>query len=162
MKKRILALASILALVGVLVVPAAVLATDGTTGVSGTVVSGYTFTAPTAIDLTSMTPGTAKTDNSAGSLVGNSATGYTVKGLDVKGSNTGKMVNASNDVLANMLKIGPSSGPTNTANTETTFLTTSGPASSSVPFYVSQLAAYSDNVTGGYTITITFTVAAVP
>ena len=154
MKKKILTLGMVLALVSVLVAPGAVLAT---TEVTGTVIEGYTFSAPDAIGLGDMTPGTPKTGNSAGSLEGNNPDGYTVKGIDDKGSNTGYMVSGT-DALTNMLQMGPDAGVANTAATETTFLTTGGPGSDSVPFYVSQEVTYDDLVQSGYTITITFTV----
>lgn len=158
MKKKILTLGMVLVLVSVLAAPGAVLATDGSTGVTGNVIQGYTFSAPSAIDLGSMTPGTPKTDNSAGSLEGNNAAGYTVKGVDEKGTNTGHMVSGT-DVLTNMLLFGPAASPTATADTETTFLTTGGITSATpVPFYVSQTATYADAVQSGYSITITFTV----
>ena len=156
MKKRILTLGMVLTLVAVLVAPSAVLAT--TTGVTGNVIEGYTFTPPTAIELGSMTPGTPETGNSAGSLEGNDAAGYTVDGVDAKMGNTGYMVSGT-DALTNMLLFGPAASPTATADTVTNFLTTGGitPATT-VPFYVSQTATYADPVQSGYTITITFTV----
>ena len=155
MKKKILTLGAVLALVAVLVAPNAVLAT--TTDVGGNVVEGYTFTAPSIIALGSMTPGTAATGNSAGSLEGNNTLGYTVTGVDAKGTNTGYMVSGT-DVLANMLQMGPDAGVAYTAATVTTFLTTSAITDAAVPFYVSQTATYADPVASGYTITITFTV----
>ena len=154
MKRRILSIALVLALVMVLVMPTAVFAT---TVVTGEVVEGYTFTAPTAIDLSTMTPGSDATGNSTGSLTGNRGAGYTVTGIDAKGADTGKMVSGGN-VLGAMLKIGDTASPTNTADTITTFLTTSGAGTDSVPFYVSQTVGFADPVAAGYTITISFTV----
>lgn len=166
MKKRILTLGMVLALVSVLVMPTAALAT--TTGVTGDVVEGYTFTAPSAIPLGSMTPGTPATGDSAGSLEGNSPTGYNVKGIDLNTEVTaGYMLIVGNGTLAapdyiltNKLQMGATVAVPNTADTLTTFLTTgAGPiAPTAVPFYVSQTATYADAVQTGYTITITFTV----
>ncbi len=155
MKKKILILGMVVALVSVLVMPTAALAT--TTEVSGSVTEGYTFSAPTAIALGSMIPGTPATDNSAGSLEGNNALGYTVTGVDEKGTDTGYMVSGTY-VLTNMLLFGPAASPTATADTVTNFLTTSDITNAAVPFYVSQTATYADAVQSGYSITITFTV----
>ena len=155
MKKKILTLGAVLTLVAVLVVPGAVLAT--TTDVTGDVIEGYTFTPPPGIGLGSMTPGTPKTGDSAGSLEGNNAAGYTVKAKDDKTPYTGYMT-VGTDVLENLLEI--SSDGTNymTIDTEKTFLTTSAPGEDAVPLYAKQDVTYSDPVATGYTITITFTV----
>ena len=59
MKKKILTLGVVLALVGVLAAPMAALAT--TTDVGGNVIQGFTFTAPDPVVLGSMAPGTPKT-----------------------------------------------------------------------------------------------------
>jgi len=154
MKKRILTLGVVLVLVSVLAAPGAVLAT---TEVTGTVTEGYTFTAPSTVGLGSMAPGATATGDSTGNLEGNNPDGYTVKGIDEKGSDTGYMVSGT-DALTNKLYMGATAAVPNTADTETTFLTTSGPGSDSVPFYVSQEVTYDDLVQSGYTITITFTV----
>ena len=156
MKKKILTLGAVLTLVAVLVVPGVVLAT--TTGVTGDVIEGYTFTAPDGIGLGDMTPGTPKTGDSAGWLEGNNDLGYTVDGVDVKTPNTGYMVSTTPYVLENKLLFGPATNPTATADTSTNFLTTGGITDETVPFYVSQLVSYADPVDTGYTITITFTV----
>lgn len=165
MKKKILTLGAVLTLVAVLVAPGAVLAT--TTGVTGTVIHGYTFTAPSPIDLGDMTPGTPKTDNSAGSLEGNNAAGYTVDGVDENSEVTSKgymlIVGTGTQaspqyILENKLLFGPATNPTATADTSTNFLTTSDITDAAVPFYVSQTATYADAVQSGYSITITFTV----
>ena len=163
MKKKILTLGMVLTLVAVLVAPSAVLAT---TDVTGNVIQGYTFTAPSAIVLGDMTPGTPKTDNSAGSLEGNNALGYTVDGVDKNNEETkgymlivGTGTQASPQyILENKLLFGPATNPTATADTLTNFLTTSDITDAAVPFYVSQTATYADPVQSGYTITITFTV----
>lgn len=70
----LLALCAVLLVYGVVVTP--VLA------------AAYTFTAPTAIVLGDMAPGSAYPASSTGSLDGNSPTGYTVTGIDVKGTNS--------------------------------------------------------------------------
>ena len=155
MRKRILTLGVVLVLVSVLAVPGAVLAT--TTGVTGNVIEGYTFTAPSAIALGDMTPGTPATGNSNGWLEGNNSLGYTVTGVDAKVDNTGYMVNGA-AALANKLKMGDTGAVPNDADVVTTFLATGGVTDLAVPFYVSQTATYADPVASGYTITITFTV----
>ena len=123
MKKKILTLGMVLALVSVLVMPTAALAT--TTDVTGDVVAGYTFTAPSAIALGSMTPGTAATGDSAGWLEGNNALGYKVDGVDTKGTDTGKMVSGAN-VLTDKLKMGATAAVPNDADVVTSFLGTDG------------------------------------
>ena len=120
-------------------------------------VTDYVFTAPSAIALGNMAPGTAKTGNSTGWLEGNNANGYTGDGVDDKSPNKGFMVSGGN-VLANKLKMGGTAAVPNDADFLTTFLSTSSITDESVPFYVSQTVAYTDVVTPGYTITITFTV----
>ncbi len=126
---------------------------------------GYTFSAPSAISLGSMAPGsTATATSSDGTLVGDNAAGYTVTGVDVKTDNKGYMVSGVN-VLHNKLEIGPSASPTppltfGPADTARTFLSTSSAGIVALSLYVSQVVAYNDVVATGYTITITFTVIA--
>ena len=159
MKKKILTLGVVLVLVTVLVVPGAVLA-NGTTEVTGTVTEGYTFTAPSTVELGSMAPSATphKASSTDGSLVGNNPTGYTVEGIDVKGTDTGYMVSGS-DVLANQHQISNADADYVNADTSKKFVDTSGPTDVTVSLYVSQLVSYADPVASGYTITITFTVA---
>jgi hypothetical protein len=118
---------------------------------------GYTFTAPPAMVLGGMAPGTTATGNSTGSLVGGNSAGYTVTGIDAKTANKGYMVSRG-DVLANRFQIGRASDTLGPADTVQTFLDVSAPGTYDVPFYVAQLVAYNDTVATGYTITITFTV----
>ena len=158
MKKRILTFGVVLVLVMVLVVPGAVLATD-TTEVTGTVTEGYTFTAPSTVGLGSMAPSaTPYTGNSTdGRLDGNNPAGYTVTGIDAKGTDTGKMVSGS-DVLTEKLKISKEDASYVDADTQKTFLDSGGITGTDISLYVSQEVTYADPVASGYTITITFTV----
>jgi hypothetical protein len=119
--------------------------------------SGYTFTAPPAVGLGGMAPGTTGTGNSTGSLTGDNTDGYTVTGMDAKTTNTGYMVSGGN-VLANRLQIGPASNSLGPADASQTFLDVSAAGTYDVPFHVSQSIAYTDAVATNYTITITFTV----
>lgn len=118
---------------------------------------GYTFTAPPAIGLGGMAPGTTATGNSTGSLAGGNSAGYTVTGIDVKSANKGYMVSGGN-VLTNKFQIGPTSNTLGPADASQTFLDVSAAGTYDVPFYVSQTVAYTDAVATGYSITITFTV----
>ena len=118
---------------------------------------GYTFTAPPAIGLGGMAPGATATGSSTGSLAGDNTAGYTVTGIDAKTTNTGYMVSGSY-VLANKLLLGPASDELGPADALQTFLDVSVAGTYDVPFYVSQMVAYTDAVAEGYTITITFTV----
>lgn len=118
---------------------------------------GYTFTAPPAIELGGMAPGATGTGNSAGSLTGDNADGYTVTGIDVKMAHTGHMVSGSY-VLADRLLMGPAADNLGPADTSQTFLDVDDAGTYDVPFYVSQTVAYTDAIAAGYTIAITFTV----
>jgi hypothetical protein len=118
---------------------------------------GYTFTAPPAIGLGGMVPGTTATGNSTGSLVGGNSAGYTVTGIDAKSANKGYMVSGSY-MLANRLLMGPAADNLGPADVSQTFLDVSAPGTYDVPFYVSQMVAYNDTVADNYSITITFTV----
>ena len=159
MKKKILTLGMVLALVAVLVVPGAVLATD-TTEVTGTVTQGYTFTAPSTVPLGSMAPSATpyKANSAGGRLDGNNAAGYTVTGIDEKGTDTGCMVSGVN-VLTNKLKISNADASYVDADTAKTFLDTSGVTGADISLYVSQLVTYLDPTATGYSIIITLTVA---
>ncbi len=158
MKKRILTLGVVLVLVSVLAVPGAVLAAD-TTNVTGNVIQGYTFTAPSAISFGNMAPSATphKGSSTDGSLQGNNPAGYTVTGIDAKVSDTGYMVSGSN-VLTNKLEISNVDGSYGNADTAQTFVSTTAPTSTTVSLYVSQVVAYDDPVATNYSITITFTV----
>ena len=118
---------------------------------------GYTFTAPPAIGLGGMAPGTTATGSSAGSLEGDNSNGYTVTGIDAKTTNTGYMVSGGN-VLANEFQMGPDADTLGNASMAQILLDVSAAGTYSVLFYISQLVAYTDAVAEGYTITITFTV----
>lgn len=118
---------------------------------------GYTFTAPPAIGLGNMAPGTTATGNSTGSVEGDNANGYTVTGIDAKMENKGHMVSGTY-VLANKLLMGPAADNLGPADETQIFLDEEGYGPHEVPFYVSQMVAYTDAVAEGYTITITFTV----
>jgi hypothetical protein len=157
MKRIILSISMALALVAVFAAPPAALAAD--TVVSGNVVVGYSFTPPTAISLGDMNPGTTATGNSAGSLSGNNALGYSVKAIDAKGTNTGLMVSGAH-VLTNKFKIGATSGSVANADVERTLLSTGAAGTDAVPLYVSQQVVLADPVASNYSITITYTVTA--
>lgn len=162
MKKRILTFGAVLVLLTVLVMPGVVLAAN-TTEVTGAVTEGYSFTAPSAINLGSMAPsGIAYTDYSDdGRLDGNNAAGYTVTGNDTKLTNTGYMVSGS-DVLTNKLQISNYNGGWDNADTGHLFVSSSGPTGADISLYVSQLVSYTDPVATGYTITITITFTVTP
>ena len=119
---------------------------------------GYTFTAPPAIGLGGMAPGTTATGSSTGSLVGDNSDGYTVTGIDAKTENKGYMVSATPNVLGAKHQISNVDADYVDADTPKTFVDTSGPTNVTVSLYVSQVVAYTDTVDTGYTITITFTV----
>ena len=118
---------------------------------------GYTFTAPDPIALGDMAPGQAKTGNSTGSLAGSHSAGYIVTGIDAKTESKGYMVSGGS-VLSNKLLIGPADDNLDPADVVQTFLDVDAAGTYSLPFYISQLVAYTDAVAEGYTITITFTV----
>ena len=118
---------------------------------------GYTFTAPPAIGLGGMAPGTTATGSSTGSLVGDNTLGYTVTGIDAKTTNKGYMVSGGN-VLTNRLLMGPAADNLGPADASQTFLDEYGYGPHDLPFHVSQMVTYTDVVAEGYTITITFTV----
>jgi subtilisin len=118
---------------------------------------GYTFTAPPAISLGSMAPGTRATGSSSGSLVGDNSAGYTVTAIDVKTEHAGYMVSADH-MLSNKLEIGPEGDQLGPADEFQTLLDVDAAGSYLVSFHVSQEVAYTDFVAEGYTITITFTV----
>ncbi len=159
MKKKILTLGVVLVLAAVLAVPGAVLAT--TTEVTGTVTEGYTFTAPSTVGLGSMAPSATpyKANSTDGRLDGNNSAGYTVTGIDTKGTNTGYMVGGSG-ALKNKLKISKEDASYVSADIAKTFLDTPGITGADISLYVSQLIDYADPVAGDYAITITFTVTA--
>jgi len=119
--------------------------------------SGYTFTAPPAIGVGGMVPGTTATGNSTGSLAGDNTDGYTVTGIDAKTTDTGYMV-SGDYVLANKLLMGPAADNLGPADASQTFLDVNEAGTYDVPFYISQSVAYTDAIATGYTITITFTV----
>lgn len=163
MKKKILTLGIVLALVSVLVMPTAALAT--TTDVGGDVIEGYTFTAPTPVEFGNMNPNdTPSTADTTGYLQGNNAGGYNVKGIDANtdGTTKGFMLigppATPTSILENKLKMGDTVAVPNDADVETTFLDTSTITDEIVPFYVSQTVEFTDPIATGYTITITFTV----
>ena len=159
MKKKILTLGMVLALVVVLVVPGAVLA-NGTTEVTGTVTEGYTFTAPSTVALGSMAPSVTpyKANSADGRLDGNNAAGYTVTGIDEKETDKGCMV-SGDDVLTHKLKISNADADYVDADTTKTFLDTSGVTGADISLYVSQLVTYLDPTATGYSIIITLTLA---
>jgi hypothetical protein len=163
MRKRILGIAMALAMIVVMALPMGVSAAPegDTTDITGDIGGGYSFTAPTDLDLGAMTLGATKTGNAtAGNLTGNNVGGYTVTGVDAKGTNTGKMVSGAN-VLTNKFKIGKDAGSVADSDSSQTLLAATGAGGSfSIPLYVSQDVEFDDPAASDYTITITFTVTA--
>lgn len=152
MKKRILTFCVLAVLVSATLVPGVVLAGD-TTDILGSVEEGYTFVAPSPIDLGTMTPSATpyKGSSTDGSLLGNDPDGYTVTGTDAASS--GYMYGG--DYLINKFEISNEDANYVTADTYKTFVDTSGPTDTAVSLYVSQLVAYNDTP-AVYTITILF------
>lgn len=163
MKRRILTLGAVLVFVAVLVVPGTVLA--DTTVVSGTVVAGYVFEAPWAVEIGNM-GGAGITfyghTSTPGYFWGNSPSGYTVTGADIKATNAGYMTTSGGTPLTNKLEIGAEEyiGYV-TADVGITYIDSSGPASDSIDLYVSQLVDYTDEP-GEYSLEITFTITEKP
>ena len=121
-------------------------------------IEGYTFTPPSAIALGDMTPGTTAAGSSTdGSLVGNDPAGYTVTGIDEKGTDTGYMVSGAN-VLGSKHQISDADAGYINADTVKQFVNTFGPTDVAGSLYVHQYVGYADTVATGYSITITFTV----
>jgi hypothetical protein len=153
-KKRILTFGARAVLVSATLVPGAVLAVD-TTDILGSVEEGYTFVAPSPIDLGIMTPSATpyKGNSTDGSLLGNDPDGYTVTGADA--AKSGYMYSGGH--LTNRFEISNEDANYVTADTDKTFVDTSGPTDTAVSLYVSQLVAYNDTP-AVYTITILFEV----
>ena len=158
MKKRILTLGAVLVLLTVMVVPGTVLA--DTTVVSGTVMGGYVFEAPWAVEFGSMSAGATwyAHTSTAGYFYGNSPAGYTVTGADIKGTNAGYMTTSGGTPLTNKLEISDNefTGFV-TADVGITYIDSTGPASDSIDLYATQLVDYTDEP-GEYSLNITFTV----
>ena len=155
-KTLILGLAMVVSLA--LALPGAVMAAN-TTGVTGSVTEGYTFSAPSTVNLGAMTPSLTphKAASKDGSLVGNNALGYRVAGQDVKPKNAGYMLDGSGNPLTYKLKISFYDGDYTDADIEKGFLSTPGVTDATFCLYVSQLVAPEDPA-AVYSITITFTV----
>jgi len=163
MKRRILALGAVIVFITVMVVPGTVLA--DTTVVSGTVLGGYVFEAPWAVELGNMGPTGAiwyAHSDTPGYFFGNSPNGYTVTGADIKGTNTGYMTTSGGTPLTNKLEISDEEtiGYV-TADVGITYIDSSGPAADSIDLYVTQLVDYTDEP-GEYSLNITFTVVEKP
>ena len=157
MKKKILTLGMVLTLVAVLVAPNAVLAV--TTEVTGTVTEGYTFTAPSTVALGSMAPSATayKAHSTDGRLDGNNAYGYTVFARD--DAAFGYMRSGGN-WLIDMLDISNEDANYEDAHPGKMLLLTDGITGADISLYVRQIVTYADPVADGYTMTISFTVAA--
>jgi hypothetical protein len=160
MKKRMLTFGAVLVLVIVLAVPGVVLG-DDTTVVTGTVMGGYVFEAPWAVELGNM-GGAGITwyahTSTPGYFWGNSPAGYTVTGADLKGTNPGYMTTSGGTPLTNKLEISDEefTGYV-TADVGITYVDSTGPAAESIDLYVSQLVDYTDEP-GEYSMVITFTI----
>jgi len=162
MKKRILILGVVLALVTAMIIPAAVVADTGNTDVTGNIVAAtITITAPPAINLGILTWGD-NTGNSTGSVSvtansrNPSQSNWQVSAIDAKPSNTGYMVKSGSTPLASgKLQISPDNSSWNTADTAITW-TGNMSGTHSIPFYVKQTINQVE-VAGNYSITITFT-----
>jgi len=147
---------------GLLLAMALALLLIGTVGLPAEANPGYTFVAPAAISLGSMTPRPAPyTSNSMGTLMGDNPGGYTVTAVAANTTNTGYMISGGN-VLHDKLKIGKDAGNLADSNTVSMLLDTSSNVTDNVtvPLYVSQLILGTDNVSNGYSITIVYTVTA--
>jgi hypothetical protein len=153
-KRRILALGIVLALVAALAVPMTVLAAD--TEVTGTWTKSVTLTAPSAIHLGEMVQGN-NTGNSTGSVLSN-VDDWT---LTVTASDGGFM-KSGNSTLTTPLGIGMTEGTNNgnitSYNTELEGVETYGDIGTfAIPLYVKQVIVPAD-ASGTYSITLTYTV----
>ncbi len=163
MKKRILALSTVLALVSLIAAPMAVLAVTGGTVISGTIANTADLTVPTNISF-----GTFAIDNNtgsatAGSVVANAA-GWTLTVADIKTTNTDYMTkNGSSDTvkLAQPLLVGTTVNNCGTIAAYQALLLAEGTygdaGTFSIPLYVSQVVGTGD-AAGAYSITLTYTV----
>jgi hypothetical protein len=154
MRKRILTSGLLLMLVIFSAVPCVVSAAD-TTDIFASVEEGYTFQAPSAINLGTMVPSPTpyKANSTDGRLVGNNPAGYGVDASEQGGD--GCMQGSV--PLANPFLISNEDANYVAAYDWKDFLDTSGPTDAPISLYVSQAIAYCDTP-GVYTITITFLV----
>jgi hypothetical protein len=152
-KKRILILGMVLALVAALAVPIVALAGNtGTTTVSGTQASVIEVTAPTTISFGAFSIGVNSGQSATNGTVACNGTTWSVTAKDLKVSDAGLMTSGANK-LAGKLQIS-SQESSGYAAADTGITYESNPTT--IPFYVKQNVAASDKA-GAYTITITFT-----
>ena len=176
MKKRILVLSMVLALVAALAVPTAALAAvtkTGETTVTGEVPATYTLTVPSPITMPSLVRGTTQTSDAATLSMITSETGYSVT-LTVRDKKTsgaiGQMVRTDDQALTNPLKVkGGASGDGSEIVTYTALPTAAGSVLTIASgkaltadtlhtignFYCQQVVASGD-LTGNYSLTLLF------
>ena len=157
MKKRILLVGVVLALVATLAVPAVALAgSTGTTTVTGTQANIIEVTAPSAISFGTFIVGSnSKQSTTDGTVTCNKTSWH----VDAKDLVNGGVMKTSGDVaLAGKLTISNNGGTYAAADTGIISggNPTYGENPTTLPFYVKQNVLASDKA-GAYTITITFT-----
>jgi hypothetical protein len=161
MKKRILTLGIMLALVAGMAIPAAVIAQDNDTDVTGSiVVATIEIETPADIGLGMLTWGD-NAGNSTGSVTVTANSWdptnvpWQVTAIDEKVTNTGYMLDGVNPLQSGKLLISPDGNDYVDADTEIMW-NGQGSGEHDIDFYVNQVIdEYED--AGNYSITITFT-----
>ena len=152
MKKRILLVGVVLALVATLAVPAVALAgSTGTTTVTGTQANIIEVTAPSAISFGTFSIGLNSGHSTTNGAMECNGTTWHVTAKDEKTENAGLMTFDGNKLAGKLQINSQESGTYLTADSGITYTDTT-----TLPFYVKQNVAASDKA-GAYTITITFT-----
>jgi hypothetical protein len=164
MKKRILSIALILALIAALAAPLAVYAAN-TTEIDGILGSTATLNAPTVATFTTFAVGDNSGSATAGSVVTSGTNSWTLTVADAKSNNNGKMtVGGTDDAgaikLTDPLLVGITSGSVGTISSYESALQAAGGYGAngtfSIPLFFKQTIVTGDPA-GSYKITLTYT-----
>jgi hypothetical protein len=168
MKKRLLVLLSVLAVVALMTLPITVLAATPiatTTDITGTQGSTFGFTAPSGISLPAFAVGNNTGSSVTPGSIATNAAGWTLTVADAKANHTNHMTiggadNGSATFLAAVIQVGMTSTVNTIAAYQTALQGSGGygavTGSFSIPLYVNQVVAITDTA-GVYKITLTYT-----
>ncbi len=157
MKKRILVLSMLVALVGVLITPMAVLA--DTTDITGTVPVVVEVIAPVDFAMASLTPVNSPITSSAQTANVSANKAWTLNVKESGGGEDGKMYSTSGNLTAEMTVTGGDEGAYVSLATPGADLETAGVAGGAQlisDIYFRQAVAWTD-IPGNYSITVVFT-----
>ena len=162
MKKELIILAAILAILSVIISPiSAFAANSGNTNITGTVPSSISLTAPSSLVLPSLVPGTSVESPFITVTISTNTTGWSLTAAESGGGADGKMGRTGGGTMTNPIEIQGGNVTTYTPLSTTVKLRDANGTPGTIPFdniKFRQVVANTETA-GDYSITVVFTIS---